>query len=93
MKIGSYLRRLREERGIKQSFIAEKASITNKYLSEVERDLRNPSFEMLEKISGALKVPLPLIFLGFLENQKNLDLNKRRDLNRITTALEEYFNV
>lgn len=57
--IGKNLKKIRLVRGLSLSELAEKASISKSYLSNIERNLNeNPSIQVLEKISKALQVDI-----------------------------------
>ena len=55
-RVGANLRRAREERGISQEELADRAGLHRTYVSGVERGVRNPTVVVLEKIAKALKV-------------------------------------
>jgi transcriptional regulator with XRE-family HTH domain len=55
-RVGVNLRRAREEQGLSQEDLADRAGLHRTYLSGVERGVRNPTVTVLEKIAKALKV-------------------------------------
>ncbi|UZJ79384.1 helix-turn-helix domain-containing protein [Fictibacillus sp. KU28468] len=56
--IGDRIKRLRKERKMSISQLAEKAGIAKSYLSSIERNLKvNPSVQIIERIAQALGVP------------------------------------
>lgn len=55
-RVGANLRRAREEPGISQEELADRAGLHRTYVSGVERGVRNPTVIVLEKIAKALKV-------------------------------------
>ena len=55
-RVGANLRRAREEIGLSQEDLAERAGLHRTYVSGVERGVRNPTVTVLEKIAKALKV-------------------------------------
>ncbi|MCL6452817.1 MAG: helix-turn-helix domain-containing protein [Alicyclobacillus sp.] len=58
--IGPVIQRLRMERNLSLSELAERAGISKSYLSSIERDIQgNPSIQILEKICHVLGVSLP----------------------------------
>ena len=57
--IGDRVKRIRLERNLSMSELAEKAGVAKSYLSSLERNLQNnPSIQFLDKISAVLKVPV-----------------------------------
>jgi transcriptional regulator with XRE-family HTH domain len=50
------LRQLRDERGLSQRALAEKAGISREYLARLETGRQDPTLSTLEKIARALKV-------------------------------------
>ncbi len=57
--IGAKVKRLRKEKGLSLSELAERADIAKSYLSNLERDIQtNPSINVLEKIATVLNVPV-----------------------------------
>lgn len=55
--MGLNLKRFREERGLSQEDFAFECGLHRTYVSGVERGVRNPTVEVLEKIAQALGVP------------------------------------
>jgi XRE family transcriptional regulator, master regulator for biofilm formation len=57
--IGDRVKRLREERRMSMTELADRAGVAKSYLSSLERNLQtNPSIQFLEKIAAVLRVPL-----------------------------------
>lgn len=46
MSVGENIRRLREERGFSQVFLAQEVGITQAMLCQVERGTKNPSLQI-----------------------------------------------
>ena len=68
MKIGATIKRLRKEKGIRQTDFAKQCRISQTYLSQLENDNRNPTVDVLERISKALNIPYPVLsFLSLTE--------------------------
>jgi transcriptional regulator with XRE-family HTH domain len=61
--IGNFIRDLRRNAGVSLRQLADKAGVSNPYLSQVERGLRKPSAEVLQQIAGALRVSTPVMYL------------------------------
>ncbi len=57
--IGDRVKKLRTEKKMSLSELAEQAGVAKSYLSSLERNLQsNPSIQFLEKISSVLNVPV-----------------------------------
>lgn len=57
--IGKNIYKIRKQRGLTLSELAERAFISKSYLSNIERNLnQNPSIQVIEKIAGVLHVDL-----------------------------------
>lgn len=54
--VGEFIRSQRERADLSLRRLAERAGISNPYLSQVERGLRKPSAEILKRISRALSI-------------------------------------
>ena len=61
--IGEFIRDLRQNAKISLRELADRAGVSNPYLSQIERGLRKPSAEVLAQIAGALRVSTPLMYL------------------------------
>lgn len=55
-RVGQNLKAAREDLGISQEELADRAGLHRTYISGVERGVRNPTVTVLEKIAKALKV-------------------------------------
>ncbi len=67
--IGSFIRSQREAAQVSVRQLAEKAGVSNPYLSQIERGLRKPSAEVLNQIAKALRVSAEVLYIraGILE--------------------------
>ena len=67
--IGSFIRTQREAAQVSVRQLAEKAGVSNPYLSQIERGLRKPSAEVLGQIAKALRVSAEALYIqaGILE--------------------------
>ena len=69
--IGTFIRDLRQTAKISIRQLADKAGVSNPYLSQIERGLRKPSAEVLQQIASALRVSTPAMYLraGLLDSE------------------------
>jgi transcriptional regulator with XRE-family HTH domain len=54
--VGSFIREQRERANLSLRRLAERAGVSNPYLSQIERGIRRPSAEILKRLSRALEV-------------------------------------
>jgi transcriptional regulator with XRE-family HTH domain len=67
--IGGFIRAQREAAQVSVRQLAEKAGVSNPYLSQIERGLRKPSADVLNQIAKALRVSAEVLYVraGILE--------------------------
>ncbi len=68
--IGLRLRELREARRISMRELARRSSLSANALSMIERNLTSPSVSTLNKLAGALEVPITAFFRNEPEKQQ-----------------------
>ncbi len=54
--VGSRIKQLRKAKGLSQEVLAEKADLSNKYLSSIERGNENPTLDTFIKLAQAMDV-------------------------------------
>jgi transcriptional regulator with XRE-family HTH domain len=86
--IGAFIRAQREAAQVSLRQLAEKAGVSNPYLSQIERGLRKPSAEVLNQIAKALRVSAEVLYVraGILEPGQG---NQVRDAIITDTAITE----
>ncbi|MGE6379085.1 helix-turn-helix domain-containing protein [Peribacillus muralis] len=71
--IGERVKKLREEKKMSMTELADKAGVAKSYLSSLERNLQtNPSIQFLEKISAVLNIPVDALLYD-APNKETLD--------------------
>ncbi|HEU0190296.1 MAG TPA: helix-turn-helix transcriptional regulator [Mycobacterium sp.] len=73
--IGSFIRAQREAAQVSVRQLADKAGVSNPYLSQIERGLRKPSADVLNQIAKALRLSAEVLYVraGILEpSEKSL---------------------
>ena len=70
--IGGFIRDLRQTAKISLRQLADKAGVSNPYLSQIERGLRKPSAEILQQIAKGLRVSAEALYVqaGILEHRE-----------------------
>lgn len=92
LEIGAKIRGYRKGKGLSIQALAEMVQITPSMLSQIERDLANPSLNTLKLLSKALNVPLFHFFTTSSQQEETAIVRKnaRRTLRTVTkdTAYE-----
>jgi transcriptional regulator with XRE-family HTH domain len=77
-QLGARIYELREKANLTQAQLAEKTNVSNDTISRIERGIRSPSFEVLERLSKALNIEVRELFnfsnRPFLKNKCPLEL-------------------
>ena len=86
--IGTFIRTQREAAQVSVRQLAEKAGVSNPYLSQIERGLRKPSADVLQQIAKALRVSAEVLYVraGILEPGETSEV---RDAIITDTAITE----
>jgi transcriptional regulator with XRE-family HTH domain len=61
-RLGKRIRELRTNRGLSQEGLSELSGISSRHISEMERGVSNPSYQVLKQIAGSLAVPMQNLF-------------------------------
>ena len=74
--IGEIIRRQRELSKLSMRQVAQTVGISNPYLSQIERGLRQPSARILKDIAKALRISAETLYVraGILDEQEATDL-------------------
>lgn len=75
IKIGKNIQAIRKSNGYTQERLAEKIEVSVRYVSDIEQDRANPSYEVLIRICNLFKISMDQIFSEYLsvKNNKNLE--------------------
>ena len=66
-QLGARIRYLRQQKNMTIEDLALEAGINRNYLGDLERGTRNPTVDVLNRISVALDVTLSVLFEGIVE--------------------------
>ncbi len=74
--VGEFIRQQRERSALSLRKLADRAGISNPYLSQVERGLRKPSADILKSIARGLSISAETLFekAGLLEGAPKRDV-------------------
>lgn len=88
MEIGNAIKELRVKRKISQQELAKRLKISQGFLSLIEKNNREPGFNLISEIAKELKVPEQLVFLLACEKKAT---SKRflKPLKNIAGALDD----
>jgi len=83
------LRLLRTYHQLNQQELAKKLEISNSYLSEIEKGVKTPTVELLQKYSTIFKMPLSTILLF----SESLDSDKKPSSKVRTAAADKVLKL
>ncbi|MGQ9515816.1 MAG: helix-turn-helix domain-containing protein, partial [Anaerolineae bacterium] len=81
MVIGERIRKRRTELRMSLREVAEKAGVTASFLSQIERELADPSIKSLRRIAEALDVP---VFYFLSDEQEHRPVVRRHERKKLT---------
>ncbi len=93
MDISGILKVLRLASRMKQSELASRAGISQNYLSMIENGRRQPSREVLERLSDALNVPLPFLVMYRSGTPENLGARERELVVRLRELCLDFLKL
>ena len=72
LDVGEFIRSQRERAEMSIRKLAELANVSNPYLSQIERGLRNPSADILQQVANALRISVETLYVraGILPDQE-----------------------
>lgn len=86
MSVGGNIRRIREERGLTQTYVAEQAQVTAPAICQIERGTKRPSLQLSADIARILGCRME----DFLEGEEVLPAAGKGDLdNQQTHKIKE----
>jgi transcriptional regulator with XRE-family HTH domain len=77
--VGRYIRDQRRQAELSLRKLASQAGVSNPYLSQIERGLRQPSARILKDIAKALRISAETLYVraGILDQEEPADLEVR----------------
>ncbi|MBV7273797.1 helix-turn-helix domain-containing protein [Clostridium thailandense] len=78
--LGPKIREIRQQEGLTLNELADKTGLTASYLSQIERNIIDPSLSSLRKISVELKVPIYTFLTDEKKQNVLIQANKRKKL-------------
>ena len=87
MDLGSTIKKLRLQKGVRQKDLAENANITQAYLSKIENNQKEPTIHALKTIAEKLEIPLPVMFFHAL-TPEDVDAKKREAFQMILPSIQ-----
>lgn len=64
-RFGLAIKQRRGELGISQEELAFRSGLHRTYISDIERGIRNPSLENIEKLVKALEISISILFANY----------------------------
>lgn len=89
-KFGEKIREIREKKKITMKEVAEKASVSESLMSQIERNKISPAIDTLLRIADVLDIDLEYLFSDYKKNRKvNIVRSEERDEYRVKDVVFE----
>ena len=97
--LGTFIRDQRERANLSLRRLADKADMSNPYLSQIERGIRKPSAEILKNLSRALEISANSLYrrAGLIDEEtaptsvfEAIEADKRLDAEQKNVLLDMY---
>lgn len=69
MNIGTAIKDLRKQKGLKQTDFANQCGLSQSYLSSIEKGRKEPTLSILKQIANALSIPMPVLVFFSLDKE------------------------
>lgn len=89
--LGPKIRELRQQKGLTLNELAKKTKLTASYLSQLERNIIEPSLASLRKISAALEVPIYTFLADKTKEHVLITSDKRKKLDLPNSSITYEF--
>lgn len=91
MNLGDAIKTQRKRLSLSQGELAEAMGITQAYLSQIEKNKKEPNLSTLKLLSEKLDIPLPVLFFKSLDDADVPD-EKKEAYGIINKSLNEMVN-
>lgn len=88
MNLGETIRHQRKKQKLSQGELAESIGITQAYLSQIEKNKKEPNLSTLKKLSGTLSIPLPVLFFKAMD-ENDVPIEKKEMFNSLNKTIED----
>jgi len=88
MNLGETIKIVRKRKGLSQGELALSIGITQAYLSQIEKNKKNPNLSTLKLLSENLGLPLPVLFFKSIDDS-DIPSEKKEAYNLISNTLED----
>jgi transcriptional regulator with XRE-family HTH domain len=91
MDLGMTIKNIRKQKALTQGNLANKCGISQTYLSQIEKNQKEPNFSTLKSISAGLKMPLPILFFLSM-TQEDVPPQKRKAFQIVSPSVKSLLN-
>lgn len=95
MQLGTVIASNRKLKGLSQGELAIKVGVSQTYMSQIERNKKEPAISLLNKIATAIGIPVPVLFFLSLE-EKDVPPRKlnsfKEEFPRLSATIKSFFD-
>jgi len=94
MNLPKILRHIRTFNKLTQVELSEKLNISRSYISQIEKGVKKPTNDTLQKYSEAFDIPISVIYLFSenLDNKEDLENKAKKLLTKSSLALLDWIS-
>ena len=91
--LGSHIRKLRKQRNLTLREVSEQSSISLSYISDIERNIVNPSYDILCQLSDVFNITVPEIVNVNNIYQGKQDLEEIEILENLLSGINKLLDI
>ena len=91
MKIGNAVKTIRKKNKLTQKELAEKMGYATQYICNIEKCVRTPSMEFLDKLTYVTKIPLFIVF-WYATSEDDIPYDKKEKFTLTKDAISLLIN-
>ncbi|HLG35641.1 MAG TPA: helix-turn-helix transcriptional regulator [Bacteroidia bacterium] len=91
MDLGTTIKNIRKQKALSQKELADRCGISQTYLSQIEKNQKQPNYSRLVLISNGLKIPLPILFFLSM-TEEDVQPQKRKAFHIISPSVKSILN-
>ncbi len=89
MNLGNTINNIRKHKGLKQADLAAQSGLTQAYVSQIEKNKKEPNMSALKKICEVLGIPMPVLFFLSIDSE-DIPEAKQDAFNMLSPSIKSF---